>query len=197
MGQLISARANVAGELCADQVAPPSLLARIVPAAPTAKQALVVGQLTPFRSRVVPDGSGDQLSPPSSVLRIVPAAPTAMHMELSAGQLTPLSSVAVPERCATQLVPVVVEITLPEAPTATHWVADEQLTLLRSSPCGAGLSHCVEPSAGLGPAPTPAPEPPLGAGTAPAVGGQITVKMSSQPNGRKPTLSLGAPSPAA
>src|SRR5207302_11520366 len=111
----------------------------------------------------------------------------ATHTEWEAGQRTLLRSALVPERCATQLVPLDVEITLPVSPTATHCAAASQLTLFRSSPCGLGLSHRVDPSAGRGSAPDPDLVATLD-GTAPAIGGQMTVNMSSQPNERNPTL---------
>src|SRR4051794_15653462 len=147
----------------------------------------------PCRSLSVPEDTDVQVEPPSPVRNTSPPSPTAMQLP-SVGQLTPCRSEPVPERANVQFVPSAVETTLPNAPTATQWVVAEQLTLSRSLPWGAGLSQCAEPSLRRGPtSPLAGSEP--GPGTAAAIGGQTTVKTSSQPNARKPESV--APFPAA
>jgi hypothetical protein len=56
LAQLIVPRSRVGfGETWAIHKAPPLVVARIVPAAPTAKHAVPLGQLTPVKAAVVPD----------------------------------------------------------------------------------------------------------------------------------------------
>src|SRR5438067_10535398 len=183
-------------ELSAVQDAPTSLVARTVPPAPTAKQALDEGQLTPLRSCVVPEAAADQLDPPSVLRRMVPPEPTATQSWLSWGQLTPLRRAVVPDCRRTQLDPLLVETTAPAAPTATHCCGPAQLTPFRSLPWGAGFSQRTEPSAVRGPT-GPGVLGGAGAGTWPSIGGQVAVKMSSRPQPKdcNPTCPFAVSSP--
>jgi hypothetical protein len=70
---------------CVAQV-DPSIVATIVPPAPTDLQTRVEVQLMPNRWLVVLEVCAVQLVPPLTVFQIAPRAPTAKHVELL-GQL--------------------------------------------------------------------------------------------------------------
>ena len=78
-------------ELCAVQVVPPLLVARMVPLAPTAQPWLVSLKVTPSRYLLVPELCGVQVAPPLLVAKIMPPTPTAQPW-LASTNLTPPSS---------------------------------------------------------------------------------------------------------
>jgi hypothetical protein len=59
-------------EVCADQVAPPFVVAKIVPLVPTAQQEVAVGHDTPLRYAAEPELCADQVAPPFVVAKILP-----------------------------------------------------------------------------------------------------------------------------
>jgi len=85
LGQLMEANSPLAPEGCAVHVVPPSVVARIPPKLPTAKQLVVLGQLTPYRAyEVESEASAVQFVPPSCVASIMPHRPTATQVVASA-----------------------------------------------------------------------------------------------------------------
>ena len=64
-------------EVCGAQLAPPSVVARIVPFDPTAQPRCASTNATDKSLSVVLEVWGAQLVPPSAVARIVPLHPTA------------------------------------------------------------------------------------------------------------------------
>jgi hypothetical protein len=110
-------RALVVPDVRAVQVLPPSVVARIVPEPPTAKQVLVVGQLTPERSWLLTlDLCAAHVLPPFAVTRIVLKYPTAKQV-LVLGQLMPRRGLVVPELRAVQVRPPSVVAAMPRYPT--------------------------------------------------------------------------------
>lgn len=75
---------------CAVQVAPPSVVRRIVPGFPTAVQGLASVQETARSGLVVPLGWVFHVAPPSVVRTTIPGPPTAVHV-LTSVQETPMS----------------------------------------------------------------------------------------------------------
>ena len=73
----------VVPEPWAAQVAPPSVVASMVPPSPTAQPWEASGKATPRSNSVVPELSALQVAPPSEVARMVPLAPTAQPWEAS------------------------------------------------------------------------------------------------------------------
>jgi hypothetical protein len=109
--------------LVAVQVAPSSVVTRVVPALPTATQVVPDQQVTPFNCWVEPLVCGDQVTPPSGepMITAAPAvtAPTASQVE--AMQDTPVRFTAVPLVRGSQVWPPSdVVTTVPPLPTATQ-----------------------------------------------------------------------------
>jgi hypothetical protein len=94
LGQLIPKRWFVVPELWATQLAPPSMLLRTEPTAPTTKQ-VVVGQLTPARNFPPLMTIEVHVVPPSEVRNAMPESPTASHVVVLA-QLMALIAVEMP-----------------------------------------------------------------------------------------------------
>ena len=97
----------------------PLVVARIVPLAPAAKQALAVQQKTPSRAFAVPELRIDQLVP-FVVLRVVSVAPTMRHAVVLTQEIS-ISWLALGSVWADHVVPLVVARIVP-APAAKQWV---------------------------------------------------------------------------
>ena len=88
-------------ELCAFQLAPPLLVARMVPSVPTAQPWLALAKATPKRITFVPELCAFQVAPPLLVARMVPSVPTAQP-SLALAKATPVRASLVPELCQLQ-----------------------------------------------------------------------------------------------
>jgi hypothetical protein len=67
----MSVRCLVTPEVCSDQVVPPSVVAVIPPASPTAQHAVALVQATPLSFLTAFDVCCDQVAPPSVVLSAI------------------------------------------------------------------------------------------------------------------------------
>jgi hypothetical protein len=144
VGQLTPKKSSLEPTCCI-HVAPPSVVATMVPAlpgaaTPTAKHVVMLGQLTPKRGSTAGDVCAVQVLPPFVVATIVagelPLAPvtlpTAKQVD-GLGQLTLRRGCVVPEVCVVQLrPPLAVATIVPFAPTATQSLAFAQLTPSKS-----------------------------------------------------------------
>jgi hypothetical protein len=159
VAQLIALRGvDGSGDTCALQVAPPLVVARMVPDRPTAKHVAEFGQLMLDRAFVVPDTWVDQVLPPSAERRMTPTSPT-LKQVIAVGQLTPRRLLAVRDGPLIQLKPPsVVTSAVPASPTRTQWETSAQLAPHSELPCGSGFcqTHVPVPvaidAAAVGPA---------------------------------------------
>jgi hypothetical protein len=131
VGQLMALKPTVVLEVWLTQVAPPLIVARMVPPAPTAKQALVSGQLMPFKvgaEKLGAEGVDEnwcvQVIPLLTVATMVSPSPAAKQV-LVIGQLAPSSrSKVLPATLDCRLVqlePALKVVTMaPRDPTAWH-----------------------------------------------------------------------------
>src|SRR2546428_733090 len=141
------------------QVAPPLVVARMVPDRPTAKHVAEFGQLMPEREFVVPDTWVDQVLPLSAERRMTPTSPTPKQI-IAVGQLTPRRLLTVRDAPLIQIKPPsVVTSAVPASPTRTQWEKSAQLAPHSELPCGSGFcqSHvpvpvAIDAAAGVGPA---------------------------------------------